>query len=157
MVVFSVAFRRFAVTIATGPFSEMVAVFCSAKGEVGNCVNPPFPSPLKAEIVLSPLFVTAKSRLPSPLKSATTTALGLVPTAYGEPLASVNVPSPLPSRTVTLFEVELAMTRSMGATVTPEELMTVLPKAADAIATGAVSVLARGKGDLACWTKLPLS
>ena len=39
----------------------------------------------------------------------------------------MNVPSSFPSSTVTLFEVELAMTRSTGATVTPLELTTVFP------------------------------
>ena len=74
-------FLKVRVARATGPFSEMRVVLVSVNGEAGNAVNPPLPSPLKTEMVLSPLLVTAKSRLPSPLKSATTTELGFVPTA----------------------------------------------------------------------------
>src|SRR6266852_6244906 len=46
--------RKFAVTIATGSFSEMLAVFVSANGDPANSLNPPFPSPLKTEMLLSP-------------------------------------------------------------------------------------------------------
>src|SRR5258706_1617192 len=73
--------RKFAVTMAIGPFSEIVEVLVSANGEPGNSVNPPLPSPLKMEIVLSSLLATAKSVFPSPLKSATRTELGFFPTA----------------------------------------------------------------------------
>ncbi len=107
--------------------------------------------------MLSPLFATAKSRFPSPLKSAITTELGLVPTVYGEPAASANVPSPFPSNTVTLFEVELTTTRSWGATVTPFASVIVFPKTPAASATGPVSVDASLKGEFACAIKFPLS
>src|ERR1035438_412123 len=60
-------------------------------------------------------------QIASPLKSATTTELGSFPAGYGDPAASKNVPSPFPSNTVTLFEVELAITKSTGATVTRSE------------------------------------
>src|ERR1035438_7358974 len=150
-------FLKLAVASATGLFSLMVALFCSAKGDAGNAVNPPFPSPLKTEMVLSPLFATAKSKSPSPLKSATTTELGSFPAGYGDPAASTNVPSPFPSNTVTLFEVELAITKSTGATVTPLELTTVFPNVPVAIDTGPVSPFASTNGDLACAVKLPLS
>src|SRR6266480_3940047 len=123
-----VVLRKFAVASATGPDSEMVVVFVSAKGEAGKGVKPPLPSPLKTEMELSPLLATAKSRLPSPLKSASATALGFVPTANGDPAASVKVPSPFPSSTATLFDVELTTTRPCGETTTPVEFVTVFPK-----------------------------
>src|ERR1700724_2012801 len=140
--------RKLAVTIAMGPFSEMVEVLVRAKGDLGNSVNPPLPSPLKTEMVLSPWLATAKSGLPSPLKSATTMELGFLPTGYGEPVASRNVPSPFPSRTVTLLDVELAMTRSAVGVATPEVLVTVFPKVPTAMAEGAVSVFPRAMGEL---------
>src|SRR5262245_3002273 len=133
-----VVLRKFAVASAVGPDSEMVVVLVSANGEAGKGVNPPLPSPLKTEIVLSPLLATAKSRLPSPLKSATATALGFFPTGNGDPAASVNVPSPLPSSTATLLDVELTTTRPCGETTTPLEFVAVFPKTPEASATGAV-------------------
>src|SRR5712692_10312412 len=101
---------------------------------------------------LSPLLATAKSRLPSPLKSAITTALGCLPTANGEPGASVNVPSPLPSNTETVFEPELAITRSEageGTAVVGERSET------ETIATGPVSFLPSKIGEVAGCVKLP--
>ena len=152
-----VVLRKLAVASATGPDSEMLVVLVSAKGEAGKAVNPPLPSPLKTEMVLSPLLATTKSRLPSPLKSATATALGFVPTGKGDPAASVNVPSPLPSNTVALLDVELATTRPGGETTTPLELVTVFPKTPEAMATGPVSFAASTKGEFAWATKFPVS
>ena len=51
-----------------------------------------------------PLFATPRSALPSPLKSATVIATGVVPTPNGELVAAVNtVPVPLPSMMVTVL------------------------------------------------------
>src|SRR6266566_8056631 len=64
-------------TIAPG--SEVVPIPSGPgmlKGDLGNGLNPPAPSPWRTVMELSPLFATAMSGLPSPLKSATTTALG---------------------------------------------------------------------------------
>ena len=62
-------------------------------------MNPPFPSPSRMVRVLPVVgqpFATAKSGIPSPLKSPTTTETGHEPVA-GEG-AAVKVPSPFPSR-----------------------------------------------------------
>src|SRR6267154_1097517 len=105
-------FRKFALTIATGAVSVIVEELVSWKGEPGNSVKVPSPCPRKREIELSPWLATARSRKPSPLKSATITDLGLFPTGKGEPGASVKSPlalpveSTLPSKTDTLFETE---------------------------------------------------
>ena len=55
--------------------------------------------------VLSVWFTTARSGLESPFKSPEAIATGPLPTPdeIGEPVASVNVPSPLPKRIVTLL------------------------------------------------------
>ena len=127
---------KVAETIAIGPFSEVG----SANGDLGNGLNPPSESPSKIEIVLSPWFATAKSRLPSPLKSAITTALGFVPTVNGEPTAAVKVPSKfwLPSSTLTVFEPLFAITRSPGCA---RCVASVARKIADAIAAGNCSLV----------------
>src|SRR5256885_12261140 len=99
----------------------------------------------------------AKSRFPSPLKSAMETALGVAPTVYGEPGASWKVPSAFPKSTVTLLEVELAMTKSgVGVSGVPFALVGLLRRMAEAMATGAVSVLARTNGELVAAAKFPL-
>src|ERR1039458_8585734 len=55
-------------------------------------------------------FATARSGLPSPLKSPIATELGYAPTAKGLPEAAVNPPDPLPNSTVKslLFRVATA-------------------------------------------------
>ncbi len=50
--------------------------------------------------------------MPSPFTSPTATENGSLPTAGGKPGAGANVPSPAPSRTLTLLEPMLAVTRS---------------------------------------------
>jgi len=57
-----------------------------AKGLPGADENPPAPFPKKTEMLLEPEFATARSGIPSPLKSATVISLGLIP-----PLAKVDV------------------------------------------------------------------
>src|SRR5882672_3458653 len=58
------------------------------------------------------LFATAKSDLPSRLKSATATELGPEPAPTGEPAAWANAPVPFPSRIVAFLEPEFATARS---------------------------------------------
>src|SRR6266852_2524892 len=145
--------RKFPVTIATGPVSAPATILGSTKGDLGKGVNPPLPSPWKTEIELSPLFATAKSKLPSPLKSAITMALGCLPVANGDPAASANVPSPLPRSTDTVFELELAMTKSAAGVGTA---VVEARRTADAIAAGPVSFLPSKIGDVPGWLKLPL-
>jgi len=55
-------------------------------------------------------FATARSGLPSPLKSPTATETGLEPTATGA--AAVKAPVPDPNNTDTLFELTFATARS---------------------------------------------
>src|SRR5260370_6714380 len=144
--------RKFPGTIATGPVPVLVTILGSTKGDLGKGVNPPLPSPWKTEIELSPLFATAKSKLPSPLKSAITMPLGSLPVANGDPAASANVPSPLPRSTDTVFELELAMTKSAagGGTAGVEARRT-----AEAIAAGTVSFLPSKIVGLPRWLKFP--
>src|ERR1700733_11825369 len=64
-------------------------------------------------IVLEVELVTARSRLPSPLKSPATTAMGLLPPFAFVP-STVNAPVPSPSRMLTLLLLLLLRTaRSM--------------------------------------------
>src|SRR5437879_11602855 len=100
---------------------------------------------------LSPWLATAKSRKPSPLKSATTTDLGLFPTAKGDPGASAKtalglpLASTLPNRTETLFEVEFTRTTSGGCVV--ENFVRSLRKTPVPIATWPVSLAPKVIGD----------
>src|SRR6516165_8693133 len=72
------------------------------------------PVPVPSNIVRSSVTLfsvaTAMSALPSPLKSATVSATGLMP--RGMSVLGPNEPAPLPSRTLTVLAVELATTRS---------------------------------------------
>src|SRR5437867_1462718 len=61
-------------------------------------------------MVLAPALATARSGLPSPLKSAIATDQGVMPTA--KVCAGWKVPSPLPSSTETVLARELASARS---------------------------------------------
>src|SRR5438128_2486728 len=65
---------------------------------------------ISTETLLEKSLVTARSGLPSPLKSPTATEEGLVPVA--KLCAGWKVPSPLPSSTDTSLEPELAVARS---------------------------------------------
>src|SRR5882672_7922313 len=58
------------------------------------------------------LFATAKSDLPSRLKSATATEKGPEPAPTGEPAGWLNPPAPFPSKIVTLLESPFATARS---------------------------------------------
>ena len=62
------------------------------------------------ETVLEPLFATARSNLPSPLRSPIATEEGPLPvpkSAFGP-----NDPSPAPSRTETAYEPQQAVAKS---------------------------------------------
>src|SRR4029077_11220395 len=75
----------------------------------------PSPFPRKMETVLSDSFVTAKSILPSALKSAAAIDEGARPVAM---VAGVlNVPSPLPRNTEIVLFGCLAVTRSVNPLV----------------------------------------
>ena len=102
-----------AVTVLSARFavarSEMPSPFKSpAAKKIGSspvatvlfavCVNVQSPFPRRMVTVLLPEFATAKSGMESPLKSPTTTKIGLTPTA-SVLTGAANVPSPLPSRT----------------------------------------------------------
>ena len=106
--------------------------------------------------MLSPWLTTAKSRNPSPLKSAITTPLGFIPTANGEPAASVKVPSKfsLPNNTLTVFDPLFATTRSAGCT---RCVGSVWRKILEAMAEGNCSLAPSTIGDPAGAVKFPLS
>src|SRR5579859_4956391 len=65
----------------------------------------------KMETVLSELLVTAKSSLPSLLKSPMATDKGTLPVA-GDEGEAVNVPSPLPNRIVTVLLAKFGTAKS---------------------------------------------
>src|SRR6266404_5437515 len=77
-------------------------------GEPAVGLNPPVPSPKRIVTLAEYSFATAKSRLPSPLKSPAVTEAGLNPAATGEPAGSLKWPLPSPSRIVTSSELPLA-------------------------------------------------
>src|SRR5215472_12314916 len=72
-----------------------------------SCLPSPLPS--STEIVLTFKSQTARSSLPSPLKSPTATPAGPLPTVKLDP--GRKVPSPLPNSTVTVLEGELLQSR----------------------------------------------
>jgi len=78
----------------------------------GVSTNVPSPLPSKTDAILSTLLMTIKSSRPSALKSPDETAAGPVPTATGEPVAGVKVPSPTPRRIVTVLSALLAIAKS---------------------------------------------
>src|SRR5438309_11657520 len=67
--------------------------------------NVPSPFPNRIVTVLSLRFTTARSSSPSLLKSPRTSVKGPCPTGTGEPEAALNVPSPLPSKMLTMFPI----------------------------------------------------
>src|SRR5882757_523448 len=70
--------------------------------------------PLKRPLKPPGMSVATISRLPSPLKSPTATAVvRLPPVENGELLLGEKVPSPWPKRILTVLSLELATTRSM--------------------------------------------
>jgi hypothetical protein len=87
-------------------------------------VPSPWPSRTLTEFVEE--SVTARSGIPSPLKSPTASWLGPDPEAGLEP-AIVNVPSPFPSRIVTTLE--LAFNTPMSSLPSPlKSATTIGPK-----------------------------
>ena len=72
----------------------------------------PVPSPSRMLTLAESSLATARSGLPSRLKSPTATEKGLVPTFSGEEGAAVKSPVPVPSRMLTLLEPALATARS---------------------------------------------
>ena len=98
------------------PLKSPTATDCgnrpAAKGLPGAGWNPPVPSPRRTVKSLELLLAVTISGLPSPLKSATATDCGPVPTANGLPAAGVNPPVPSPKRIVTVLSPKLAVTRS---------------------------------------------
>src|SRR5439155_8330794 len=81
-------------------------------GEPGAALKPPAPSPSSTETSFEVSFATARSGLPSPLRSAATTEDGARPTSTGEPGAALKPHAPSPIRTVTSFESWFATARS---------------------------------------------
>src|SRR5882757_2065757 len=75
---------------------------------VALCIN----CDVKTVTVLLTAFVTTMSGMPSPLKSPAATNVGLVLVPVDGLAAAVNVPSPLPKRTVTVLLKVFATARS---------------------------------------------
>src|SRR5436305_137956 len=69
----------------------------AATGERGALAKPPLPLPSRMLTLLLLRLATARSGLPSPLKSPTATEAGVLPTPTGEPGALAKPPLPLPS------------------------------------------------------------
>ena len=83
----------------------------TTSGLVGAGAKFPAPSPSSTVTVLfGNSLVMARSRRPSPSKSATSTSIGTFPAGSGP--ASVKLPVPSPSRIETLFEDALVTARS---------------------------------------------
>src|SRR5215831_6864721 len=89
----------------------------TATGDPAGCENVPSPLPTRMVTVLSVKLATARPSLPLPRKSPTARASGVFPTGMGEPVAGVNVPSPLPNKMMTepllaTFKSSVAIARS---------------------------------------------
>ena len=72
----------------------------------------PVPLPSRIVTLLELSSPSARSGLPSRLKSPTVSAIGLVLPTPGESPRCVKPPIPLPSRIVTLLEFKFAVARS---------------------------------------------
>ncbi len=81
-------------------------------GEPGAGANEPSPFPSRTLTVSLMMLAVTRSGLPSPFTSTTTTENGPEPTETGEPGAGTNVPSLVPSSTLTVLPPKLAVTRS---------------------------------------------
>src|SRR5205823_4259837 len=82
-------------------------------GEPAACEKPPNPFPSRIDTMFEALWsATARSGLPSRLKSPTASDLRPPPTAKGEPEGCEKPPAPSPSRIVTLFELAFVTARS---------------------------------------------
>ncbi len=78
-------------------------------GQVVAAFSVPFPFPVRTLTVASWELATATSCLPSPLKSAMATAVGVLPTEYTWILSAENPPLPSPDTTaILLLENETA-------------------------------------------------
>src|SRR6266508_77724 len=78
---------------------------------LGEVKWPP-PSPSRIDTLLSRPLAVAKSSLPSPLKSPTATAFGLLPTLICAGVGDVKWPLPSPRRIETVPPPKLATTTS---------------------------------------------
>src|ERR1039457_7621042 len=98
-------------------------------------LNVPSPLPSRILTLLVVELVTARSAMPSPLKSPTATALGPPPT--GKLTGVWKVPSPLPSATVTVLGPVRPPGRTISALPSPLKSPTTTEVgAAGAILTG---------------------
>src|SRR4051794_17479900 len=80
-------------------------VLPTASGDAGDVLKPPAPLPRRSTTEPGdPSTATARSSLPSRLRSATAMSFGLPPTATGEPAALVKEPDP--RRRIETFEEE---------------------------------------------------
>ncbi|MED3574134.1 hypothetical protein P4452_17930 [Cytobacillus praedii] len=84
------------------------------KGLPGARVNPPVPFPKSSEIVLSLVFVTAMSVIPSQLNSPNVISRvpPIPPVGKGLPAASANAPVPFPKSTETALLLKSVTARS---------------------------------------------
>src|SRR2546429_9670547 len=105
--------------------------------------NVPSPFPNRIVTVLSLRFTTARSSSPSLLKSPRTSVKGPCPTGIGEPEAALNVPSPLPSRMLTVFPIPSLTAKSA------------LPSLLKSAATMPVAKKPTGIGELCAGVNVP--
>ena len=80
----------------------------TANGLPRAAVNPPEPFPISTVTLSLMLFATARSGIPSRLKSPTATEEGPVPAGNGLPTAAVNEPETFALVTVKLRVTEVA-------------------------------------------------
>src|SRR5215468_5434048 len=107
------SYRLTARSRRSSAFSLAAAIPYGPPGTAVCLSSPKVPSPLPSRrLTLSPnRSVTTTSSLPSPLKSASTTASGEGPIGYVTP--SANVPSPLAMKTAMLSSTSSDTTRSI--------------------------------------------
>src|SRR2546430_1724923 len=91
------------VAVAVG-VGDAVAVAVAVGVGAGHCCL------ITIETLPEEPLATARSCLPSPLKSPTATESGLEP--VGKSIAALKLPSPLPNKIDTVFESELVTARS---------------------------------------------
>src|SRR5215831_3765047 len=77
-------------------------------GDPADCENPALPSLARTVTVFNPILETARSRVPSRLKSVAIMKSGFVPAANGEPTAWVKPPLPFPNNIETFPLATLA-------------------------------------------------
>src|SRR5260370_20620474 len=95
------------------PIAIAVVLLLSNETEYVVCVlKVPFPLPSRMLTFLSVEFATARSSLPSPLKSPTTIAIAPLPVAYFVADA-VNPPEPSPIRMLTFLSLLFRTARSI--------------------------------------------